>query len=138
MCLDVEVNPKMPRTKSKAVSEGNGPFLRNKAGFGELTGKETYRALKEGFDRADKHLEKFTGRIQMTIQRLTGLQHQAQQPRLAIETDVKPDMKSRERMKGAVADDEKYGDILSAWVDDDLLRLTSFVDKSTEPPAPII
>ena len=48
VCLDVEVTPKIPRTKSKAVSEVNDPFLHNKAGPGELTIEEIYRLLKEG------------------------------------------------------------------------------------------
>ena len=45
-------------------------------------------------------------------------------------------MKARERMEGAAADNEKYGDISSARVNDDPMRLTSFDDQeTTEPPA---
>ena len=46
--------------------------------------------------------------------RLAELQHQAQQPRLAAEADIKPDMKTVELTEGAEADE---GDILSARVD---------------------
>ena len=39
-------------------------------------------------------------------------------------------------MEGAAADYKKHGDISSARVDDDPMRLTSFSDQeSTEPPA---
>ena len=42
--------------------------------------------------------------------RLSGLQHQARQPRLAAEEDVRLDTKTRERT-GVAADDDNYGDI---------------------------
>ena len=72
---------------------------------------ELYRVLKEElFDRTDAHLGKLTGMMKRTTQRRAGLQHQAQQPRLATEADVRPDTKTRERMEGVAADDEKYGD----------------------------
>ena len=41
----------------------------------------------------------------MTNQRLAGLQHQAQQPRLATEADVKTGTNTRKRTKRAAADD---------------------------------
>ena len=41
-------------------------------------------------------------------QRLAGLQHQAQQPHLATEANIKLDTKTRERTEGAGADEEKY------------------------------
>ena len=45
-------------------------------------------------------------------------------------------MTTRELMKDAAADDEKYRDISSARVDNDPMRLTSFRDQeSTEPSA---
>ena len=45
-------------------------------------------------------------------------------------------MKTRERVEGAAADDEKSEDISSARVDDGPMRLVSFGDQeSTEPPA---
>ena len=71
----------------------------------------------------------------MTNHRLEELQYQTQQPRLPAEAKVKLDMKTRERMEGAVADDEKYEVILSAWVNDDPMRWTSFSDEEcTKPP----
>ena len=49
-------------------------------------------------------------------QRVAGLQHGSQQPRLATEEDVKTDIKKiRKRTEGAAADDaEKHGGISSA------------------------
>ena len=35
VCPDVEVNPKMPRTKSKDVSEGNGAIYQDESGYDE-------------------------------------------------------------------------------------------------------
>ena len=59
VCLDVKVSPKTPRTKSKAVSKGNGPIPQDKYGFGGLTMKKMYRVLAEEhgsyFDRKTNH-----------------------------------------------------------------------------------
>ena len=72
----------------------------------------------------------------MSSQRLADLLHEAQQPRLATEANVEPDMKTRKRTEDAVADRAKQGDNnSSARVDHDPMRLTSFGDDSTEPPA---
>ena len=46
-----------------------------------------------------------------------------------MKADVKPYMKTHERMESTAADDERYGDISSARVDDDRIRLTSFGDE---------
>ena len=51
VCLDVEVSPKMPWTKSKAVSEGNGPLLHDESGFGKLKMVELYRVLNSLLER---------------------------------------------------------------------------------------
>ena len=112
----------------------NGPVLHDGYWSGELTMAALYRVLKEGFDSKDKYLEKLTRMMKRTNQRLAGLQRKAQQPRLVAEADVKLDIKTRERVEGAAADDEKYGEISSARVDDDPMRLTSFGDQEfTEP-----
>ena len=60
------------------------------------------------------------------ITRLAGLQHQAQQPRLAIEADVKTDMKTRKRAEGAAESKLRHGDTFSPLVDDGPTNLTSF------------
>ena len=68
-------------------------------------------------------------------QRLAGLQHQAQQPHLATEADVKTDTKTRERTEGAVEDRVKHEDTSSARVDHDPMRQTNSDDDCTESPA---
>ena len=47
VCLDVEVDPKMPRTMSKAISEDNGAIPQDESEFGGLTMEETYRVFSE-------------------------------------------------------------------------------------------
>ena len=47
VCLDVKINPKISQTKSKAVSEDNGPLPLDKSGFRELSMVGIYRALGE-------------------------------------------------------------------------------------------
>ena len=124
----------MSWAKSKAVPKGNGPFPQDESGSGEPTMEDIYRPLKEGFDKMGKHLEKLTGTMNRTKQFLARLQLQVQQPRLAAEADVKPDVRTRERMEGTAADDEKNEDISSAWVDDPM-RLTSFGDEEFDEPS---
>ena len=79
VCLDVEVSPNMPRTKSKAVSEGNSPVPQDKFGSGKLTMAEQCRVSKEVFNRTKRHLEELTGEMRKTNQRLARLQLQAWQ-----------------------------------------------------------
>ena len=72
-----------------------------------------------------------------TRQRLAGLAHDAQQPRLAMEADGQADTKIRERTKGAAtAVQAMHGDSCSAnRVDPDPMCSTSFGDDCTGPPA---
>ena len=51
--------------------------------------------LKERFDRLDKQLDELVGKMTETNQRLADLQYETRQPRLATETDVEPDTKTR-------------------------------------------
>ena len=56
--------------------------------------------MKGHFDQLDEIMEK----TRKTNQRLAGLLHGAQHPRLAMEPDVKPDTKTRKRTEDAAAD----------------------------------
>ena len=68
--------------------------------------------------------------------RLTGLEHEARQTRLTMETDVESDTMTRKRTEDAAVYRAKYGDKnYFARVDHDPMYLTSFRDDSTEPPA---
>ena len=58
-CLDVEVNPKMPRIKNNAVPEGNGPVPHDDYRSGEPTMAEL-QAFKEGFNRMNKQFKRTT------------------------------------------------------------------------------
>ena len=60
--------------------------------------------MRSRFDRQNKKLDELTGMVRATNQYLADLQLQAQQPRLATETGVEPDTKTRKRMEGAAAD----------------------------------
>ena len=83
--------------------------------------------------RANK-LDDMVKETRNTNQRRAGLQHQAQQPRLAIKADVLDDKKTRESTED-FAQDGRLRDISSDRVHDPM-RLTSFGDKRhTEPPA---
>ena len=68
-----------------------------------------------------------------TNQRLAGLEHDTQQPRLAMETDVISEKKTRKRTEDAVADRAMSRDSFFAQVDHDAMCLTSFGDDYTEP-----
>ena len=87
VCLDVEVNPKMPQTESKTVPEGNSPFPNHhEFGSGEPTMAELYRLLKERFAGTNTHCwETFAGIMKRINQHLAGLLYQAQRLRLATE-----------------------------------------------------
>ena len=142
MCFYVEVCPKILRTKSKAVLKGNNYIPQDIFVFGGLTMEEIDRVFAE---ELDKYFDRKRGHIDQRFenmekenknnQRLAGLQHQAQQPRLATEADVKPDTKTFERTEGAERDEEKFEDILSALVDDDPPSCTS-LGNIAEPLAP--
>ena len=59
--------------------------------------------IKELSDKSDRKLEELTEETKATKQRLAGLEQEAQQPRLAMEADVKTDTKNYEYMEDAAA-----------------------------------
>ena len=84
--------------------------------------------------RGEYELDDMEKEAQNTNQRQSGLQHQAQQPRLAMNAEVQEDKKTRESTED-FAQDGRLGDISSDRVHDPM-RLTSFGDEDyTEPPA---
>ena len=82
--------------------------------------------MSSHFDRQDKQLVKLTEEMGAANQRLAGLQHEARQPRVATEADVKPDTKTRKRTENAAVDRVLNGDSSSARVDDGPTSLISF------------
>ena len=84
--------------------------------------------------RRGNKLDDMVKETRNTNQRRAGLQHQAQQPRLAMKADVLEDKKTRESTEDS-AQDGRLGDISSDRVHDPM-RLTSFGDQDyTKPPA---
>ena len=81
-------------------------------------------------------LVELTEEMRATNQRLAGLEHEARQPRLAMEADVETDKTTRKRTEGApAADRAKHNrDSSSAKkANDGPTSLTSF-GKIAEPP----
>ena len=79
----------MPWKQSKTVPDVNDPFPHHvEFGCDEPTMADLYRTIIKGFDRSDKQFDEFTEKMRATNQRLTGLQHGAQQPRFATEADT--------------------------------------------------
>ena len=68
--------------------------------------------MKSHFDRQNKMFDELTKKMRASSQRLAGLQHEARQPRVATEADVKPDKKTRKHTEGASAAERvKNGDL---------------------------
>ena len=99
----------MPRKESEAVPEGIGPVLRQEFRPDQFTLADFYRLLKEGFERERKENKSFLDKIDVLSrkmdeisedgrsmdQRLTRLEHDARQPRLAMEADGPANTKTR-------------------------------------------
>ena len=107
----------MPRKDCEAVLEGNCPISQQK-GFGsdEPTLANTYRFCEERFDRQLKRMDSFFDRMddrwnkkldetsdemRKMDQHVTRLEHEARQPRLAMEADGQAGTETREHTEGA-------------------------------------
>ena len=116
MILGTEAYPNMPRKESEAVPEGNCPVPQQEEfGSGQPTLADVYRMVKKRFDQSDRYwhrmkshfdqqvkkLHELMEMMRGTSQRLAGLEQDARQPRLAMETDVQADTKTHERTEGA-------------------------------------
>ena len=114
----------MLRKASKGVPEGNGPVpQKEEIGSGQLTLGDVYRLCVERFDRMDsysdrlnKKLDEISDEMRKMDQHVTRLEHEARQPRLAMEADGPADTtKTRERTEGAAtAVQAMRGDCFSA------------------------
>ena len=134
----------MLRKESEAVPEGKGPVpQQEKFGSGKPTLADSYRLFEERFDKQLKimscfvKMDKISEDWRSVDQRLTRLEHDARQRRLAMEADG-PATTTRERTEGAAtAVQAKQGDSCSAdRVDLDPMCSTSFGDDCPGPPAP--
>ena len=122
----------MVRKATKAVPEGNGPVpQKEELGSGQLTWGDMYRLCEERFDRQLKIMDSFFDRMDDRLnkqldesyeemkkmnQHVTRLEHEARQPRLAMEADGPADTtKTHERTEGAAtAVQAMRGDCFSA------------------------
>ena len=125
MVLGVEVALRCHGRQGKAAPEGNDPVSQHdEYEHDQSTLADIYRRLEEGFDRQlnrmKSYFDDFTEKMRETGQRLTGLEHEARQPRLAMEADVTPDTKTRKRTEDAAADQAKHGNRSRSDVSDQL------------------
>ena len=122
----------MPWKESVAVPESNGSIPQHAGKM--ITWEELRRVEKKMWGKALKEIKED---LRSMDQRLTGLEHDARQPRLAMEVDGQADTKTRERTGGAVtAVQAMHGDSCSAnRVDPDPMCSTSSGDDCTGPPA---
>ena len=116
----------MPRKESEAVPEGNGPVPQQEQfESGEPTMADVYRLFEERHDRKLKIIESYFDRWNRKLDEMTedwrnmdqcaaSLEHDARQPRLAMEADEQTNMKTRERTEGAAkAVQAMHGDSFS-------------------------
>ena len=90
----------------------------------DKTGRNLER-MKSRFNQQDIKLGELTERMRGTRQRLVGLEHDAQQPRLATEAGVPTDKKTRKRAEDAAADQTKHGVSCSAKRVDEFDQLSA-------------
>ena len=89
----------MLRKESEAVSEGNGPVRQEeKIGFGQPALADEYLEIRSLSKQQEKRLDRIT---RLLDQLSECLEHEARQPRLAMEADGPADIKTRERTEGA-------------------------------------
>ena len=104
----------MPRKESEAVPEGNGSVPQQEEfGSGEPTLADVYRLFEERFDRQQKIMDSCFDRQENmldeiimkmtrgTSQHAAKLEHNARQPRIAMEADGPTHAKTRECTEGA-------------------------------------
>ena len=125
----------MLRKESEAVSEGNGLVHQEEEfGFGQSGLADGYREIRS----LSKQLEKRLDKVTRLLEQLSAcLEHEAWQPRLAMEADGPANTKTYERTEGAAtAVQAMRGDGFSArWVEPGPnTNLASFGVKA-EPPA---
>ena len=104
----------------------------------EEIGRIMYDAFDKYFDDLEKTLYRMSeitdSLLRATDQRLAGHEHDARQPRLATEVDVRPGTKTRKCAEDAAADQARHADSCSTKKIDDSTSSTSF-GMTAKPPA---
>ena len=89
----------MLRKESETVSEGNGPVHQEEEfGVGQPAPADEYREINSLFKQEEIRLDKVTRLLEQLSARL---EHDARQPRLAMEVGGLANTKTRERTEGA-------------------------------------
>ena len=97
----------MLRKASEAVSEGTGPVHQEEEhGFGQPASVDHFREIKSLLKKREEMLEELHddlkgGMRRLIVQYAARLEHEARQPRLAMEADGQANTKTRERTEGA-------------------------------------
>ena len=86
----------MPRKESEAVPEGKGSIPQYL--IAEIAREDFLQIMSEAMGKAFKEIKKD---LRSMNQRLASLEHDARQPRLAMEADGSADKKTRERTESA-------------------------------------
>ena len=126
--LGAEVNPEMPRNRSKADPDRNVPIPHhNKFGSDQPTMMvDRYRIITRTVRLIGQQVDELTEKMGVTNQRFPSLKHKARQSRLATEADVEPGTKTHKSTEDAAADGAMNRDSSSARVNDDPTSSTSF------------
>ena len=81
----------MPRMENRAVPEGNGLVPQQEEfGSGKPTLADFYRLFDKKNDRSGRKLEKLSDEMRVMSQRVSSLEQDARQSRLAMEVDGQP------------------------------------------------
>ena len=95
----------MLRKEGGAVPKGNGLTPQQEEfGSGQPTQEEVCRMIRKALEVCNRRFDKMQEYVEdwrSMGQRLTGLEHDARQPRLAMEADGLANTKTRERTEGA-------------------------------------
>ena len=132
----------MPPMKNKAVPGGKGSPPQDESWSGDVKIAGLFRMLCERldslFDQQEKRLDEIMMMTRGTSQRVSSLEQDARQPRLALEAYGPANTKTRKRMEGAAfAVQAMHGESCFAdRVDPDPMCSTSSGDDCTGPPAP--
>ena len=127
----------MPRNWNDAIPEGNGPVSQQEEfKFDQPTLADIYRMIGEVFNESDRKLDELMKNLRATDQHIASVEHDARQPRLAMEADGPSDTKTCKCTEGAAKSVEVvHGDGLSAnRVDPD--PMCRFGVKAEPPPFP--
>ena len=130
----------MSRKDGEAVPVGNVPVpQQEELGHDQPTLEEVYRIIKEVFEKWDKIIDKmreYTEEWRSMNQRLTRLEHDPRQPRLAMGADEPANTKIRERTEGAPKSVQaKHGDSCTAQRVQDEPKTSIYFGVMAEPLA---